>query len=425
MQWGTLSAGELRLAPSRREPLPDTFPTLLVTPGALENKSPRAAILVSRLPRRIHAEDPWLDAVRQAVRRCRSEGWHLVTSVGLPGWDYIAWFAGKMEAPQVIVLPPTRPALTEETAVAVTTELDLPPDATAFMSPLVVGMVNKAGCATASAAKQSPRLLKEQSSHFRDRLVAALADIWLPVAIRPGGFWSKLIDGAQGVDRVFLIPYPKSKTYFADRQKLLPNRAADDMLRARLTHFTRGAYGPWPGERTADYFQALSNAPAGNPRDGKATLTYILNSGVLRGSGALVRGRTPAISFTRLDPREFLAKGRFRSSLHRPVAEPYGIVLPRDLLSALGARPVMYGDDVTYDRLNPAERDFFQFRGTKSRAGARLDWHAEQEWRLLGDLDIASVKDRLIAIALTASEARGIEASTGVKTIPLYVETSS
>jgi len=54
-------------------------------------------------------------------------------------------------------------------------------------------------------------------------------------------------------------------------------------------------------------------------------------------------------------------------------------------LSALGARPVVYGTEADYRKLSDDQRLYFQPYG-KHRANAPRGWREEQEWRIAGDV---------------------------------------
>jgi hypothetical protein len=59
----------------------------------------------------------------------------------------------------------------------------------------------------------------------------------------------------------------------------------------------------------------------------------------------------------------------------------------RDWLVQQGARPVIYGDNRVWSRLDQNLRPFFQLRSSRGRGGMRrFDWTAEREWRHVGDV---------------------------------------
>ena len=150
-----------------------------------------------------------------------------------------------------------------------------------------------------------------------------------------------------------------------------------------LAHFTRSCPGPWPGQDLHDYYRALADADRDAGHSALDTLRRILDERKIRGGSLLTRGRTPVVSFTSCDLKRLNDLIRWRRTLARWTLEPYGLMIPRASLRALGAAPVIYGDDQIWDRLPDRQRFRFQFRGQ-----AEDDWTVEKEWRLTGDLDL-------------------------------------
>ena len=77
-----------------------------------------------------------------------------------------------------------------------------------------------------------------------------------------------------------------------------------------------------------------------------------------------------------------------------------------------GARPVLYGDDSTWQSLSKSDRPFFQpaHSGSSSSedADARIDWTVEREWRHMGDLDLRQLsrEDALVFVPNFAAARR-------------------
>jgi len=356
----------------------------------------RALPILSRLPLRTQAEDAWLAALRKATEWCASQGWTIVSSAGMTGWDYSSWFAGKVGAQLRLVLPPHKAANLPLFLEELIDDLQISPDRTTFIAPIL----------------ESPAI-REERFHLRDRLMLALARHRLPIAVRKRGFWEKILAEATGVDVGFQAPYPivnSSIRQFVNSSIKTPE--GEDWL----VHWTRGAYGPWFGETMADYFETLTKAESGNPRDALATLRYIAGSGILRGQGRMVRGGTPLVSFTALDNESATDSGRWRSWLKRVNWEPYGIALRRELLERMGGRRVIYGDDELYERLTPDERAFYQFIGN-----ANFDWQSEAEWRLVGDLDLTTLGDEVILIVPTQREAEELRRELSFQVVALQL----
>ncbi len=122
-----------------------------------------------------------------------------------------------------------------------------------------------------------------------------------------------------------------------------------------------------------------------------ATLCRILDSGKLYGSSQWNRTPTKLVSFSAVPLDELLSRRKFRSHLGRWDWLPYGVRIQTRSLVALGARPVIYGDEATYDALDAGDRPYFQLEESKPRKSGRgvsnaTNWQEELEWRFAGDL---------------------------------------
>ena len=73
-----------------------------------------------------------------------------------------------------------------------------------------------------------------------------------------------------------------------------------------------------------------------------------------------------------------------------------------------GAKPVTYGDEATWQALSDEERPYFQKVGDQENS---IDWRVEQEWRLLGDLDLSKVShDQAIVFVPSREQAQQLAA---------------
>jgi len=152
-----------------------------------------------------------------------------------------------------------------------------------------------------------------------------------------------------------------------------------------LLHWTRGPAGPWPDEPEADYLDRLILGVETSGRSALAALIRILETQRLIASDHLIRGQHRVVCFSDQQLEHLASRRVYRRHLHRWDFEPYGIAIRRDVLAALGARPVIYGDGSDFEQLQRHERPLFQ-RRTADRG---TDWQTEEEWRLQGDLDFS------------------------------------
>ncbi len=122
----------------------------------------------------------------------------------------------------------------------------------------------------------------------------------------------------------------------------------------------------------------------------------------LLASSRLIRNGYPVVCFTSLGLFQALASRVYRAHLRRWDFEPYGICIARCCLEQRGARPVVYGDDQTWQRLSDRERPFFQAIGSTTD----VDWRGESEWRCVGDLDMRQLSPRQAFVFVPSADAK-------------------
>ncbi len=110
-----------------------------------------------------------------------------------------------------------------------------------------------------------------------------------------------------------------------------------------LLHWTRAATGPWPGETSEEFLDALILQTETADHSAVTTLLRILSEGILRASAEGIRGSFPVVAFTGVPLQEFRKRRVFRKHRHRFDFEPWGIAIRRNSLVSLGIRPVIYG----------------------------------------------------------------------------------
>jgi hypothetical protein len=175
-------------------------------------------------------------------------------------------------------------------------------------------------------------------------------------------------------------------------------RAPPDGSRPRyLVHCVRGAPGWLPAAAAADLVARSWLAGQMPDESPLVTLANILASKRLRGRAALNRAAEPCVSFSAVPLEELVARRSFQSHLGRWDWEPFGLMIQREALERLGARPVIYGDAETYRRLSASERPFFQPARRRS-ARQQYDWEEELEWRVPGDVRLEELPRHAICL---------------------------
>jgi hypothetical protein len=176
-----------------------------------------------------------------------------------------------------------------------------------------------------------------------------------------------------------------------------------------LTHSTRRREGPWPDQGDKDYLDDLILARREADHSALAALKRIVERQRLIATAATIRGGTPVVSLTAVPLAELHRLRVFRPHRGRWDFEPYGICIRRDWLQAVGARPVQYGNDELWESLPRDDRPFFQLRRTRRSDGTEpIDWAVEDEWRVVGDIDLSPLPADA-ALLFVSTEADALE----------------
>ncbi len=172
-----------------------------------------------------------------------------------------------------------------------------------------------------------------------------------------------------------------------------------------LVHCTRGFSGPLPTESEQSFRQRVWDRPEGVLWQPLETLSHICQESRLRGTASMTRTAERCVSFSAVPLVPLLKRRTFRSHLGRWDWEPYGLMIRRDALQAMGARDVIYGNESVYARLHSHQRPYFQPQLRKGEQ--QHDWSEEREWRVLGDVDLSMLPlNSVIAFVRTLSEAQ-------------------
>lgn len=154
-----------------------------------------------------------------------------------------------------------------------------------------------------------------------------------------------------------------------------------------LLHWTRRRSGPWPDQSLSRYLDELIFGCSEKERGELAVLRRMLSTGTILASNDLTRDPRRVVCFSDVSFSELAQRRVFRPHLSRWNFEPFGVAIRKSWLQEQGARPVVYGDEARWDSLADDERPFFQL----NREFAKVDWSQEEEWRIVGDLDLRKV----------------------------------
>jgi hypothetical protein len=176
-----------------------------------------------------------------------------------------------------------------------------------------------------------------------------------------------------------------------------------------LTHCTRYVAGPWPDQSHDEYLDDLLLDRPGADHSPLAALLRICAGQRLVGSAQAIRGGRPVVCFTAAPVGQLPELCAYRGHRQRRDFLPYALCIRRDWLEARGAQPVCYGDEQLWTTLADAARPLFQLEQSRParRGDPRYDWRREQEWRVVGDLDLSPLDaDSGLLLVPTAAEAR-------------------
>jgi hypothetical protein len=132
----------------------------------------------------------------------------------------------------------------------------------------------------------------------------------------------------------------------------------------------------------------------------------IIGMQTLIATSTSVRGETPVVSLTAAPLDRLSALRTFRTHRGRWDFEPYGISIDRAILTTQGAREVIYGDEAVWKDLSKSDRPFYQKIGSNENS---IDWSVEQEWRVLGDIDLSLIPaTKAVVFVPTVNEAKHV-----------------
>ncbi|MCX6832876.1 MAG: hypothetical protein NT028_12240 [candidate division Zixibacteria bacterium] len=366
----------------------------------------KCVILNSRQSKRPCNRDDWVTATARAVDGVIRRGLTVITSIGLNTWELTTHLVNIRRGRQIIVLP----SMGEESIPLVITQtisdFKLDPARCLFVAPTSDTIPGK------SAKDFWPE---------RDFLAVELADVVLPLSIRPGGNFDRLQNQAATAGKEicndFRVDYrrPADRVRY-DFEGCTFNPALDDPNWRYVIHWTRSSHGPYPAETRFEYYRDILASDT-YCRSAYHTLVRIASDRTIRSTNRFISGGYQVVSFSALEPREAIKLMRWRRRYVCYSFEPYGIAIQTDTAIAAGLRPVVYGDDDLYSQLADCDRPFFQSRGSEVS-----DWRPEAEWRCLGDLNLQRLPaDGIKLITYTYHEAAALQQLTKYEVIPLIL----
>lgn len=330
-----------------------------------------AVVLNSSQSKTPCGNDSWVAATSMAVADLVESSHTIITSIGLITWELVTYLVAKNNGNQIVVSPYCDDENGKIIFQTTVDEFGLDDDRSAmvFIAP------------ETNLRKPKTTWLK------RDKAAITLANVLVPISIRPGGKLENLLT-TLGDDREILPKYqieykkPIVRPPHYAREAILCNYESWDYI----THWTRTQHGPWPGQTKRDFYRQLIESENEYPNSSFNTLRNIAEEGIIRASSKKIRDALEVVGFTESDPLKVLSQMRWLPKRINWNFEPYGVAIHKKAASNIGIRPVLYGYSDDYERLANPDKPYFQSRGQKD-----VDWSMEREWRHIGDLDLSKI----------------------------------
>ncbi|MCP4567376.1 MAG: hypothetical protein GY841_07340 [FCB group bacterium] len=342
---------------------------------------PQAAVINSRQSKFPLGTDSWVAATCRAIASLSGSDHVVLTSLGMNTWELTLMLAAQYNLP-TIVITVAAPEARREFEKQVISRFRLEPDRVGFLFlPETAGKGPKGWWPA------------------RDMAVFDLADMILPISIRPRGTLNSLLALHRSkIDQNYTVAYKKN-----DRHR--PNydgRSFSSALANEewLIHFTRSSGSPWPGESAYDFYGAIIASGEEYCHSARSGLLRILRRKIIYGSSRNIRGGFRVVGFSAVNPDMITRLFRYRSRLLNSNFEPFGIALPKAKAHALDLRPVIYGRPELYPQLDSDNQPFFQSEG--SRGGI---WRGENEWRFYGDFKLETSTVEVMRIVVPDKKA--------------------
>ncbi|MEP0829547.1 MAG: hypothetical protein HRF51_13610 [bacterium] len=343
------------------------------------DESKKAAIINSRQALRPDGDDLWIARSREAVTDAVGRNHTIVASVGMNAWEIPLYFASRAGARLELVVPVIRDDEVDDVRNYYCRQFQLKPAQVHFHF-LTVPRGNT----------QKSTFQKE-----RDLAVIKMADIVYPVSIRPGGNLEKLIEERRWSGGTIVPDFQAKYDRRSSECKVIIDLARlnphlNRLLENNLIHWTRGTSAPWPDETSYQFYEDIIQTRNRYPRSALDTLRKILCQRKIIASCRHLRRGLRAVSFTGAPPLKAIELMRWRARYQEMSFEPYGIAVEKKAALDIGIRRVLYGDVAMFRNLESADRDYFQ------NAGKEGYWLPEEEYRYIGDFDLARLPEEKV-----------------------------
>ena len=180
-----------------------------------------------------------------------------------------------------------------------------------------------------------------------------------------------------------------------------------------LAHWTRAIDGPWPQQSETSWYNQLIHGQREADHSAFATLCNIITQQKILSSHRSIRGGYKVVCLTATPLEKWSDLNIYRPHLRRWDFCPYGILLSPSVSRRLPIKRVRYGNKRLWNSLSSKEKPFFQ------TIDGKADWKVEQEYRIVGDLSLRTLKQRdLVVFTETEAEAKALQTYSSWPVVP-------
>jgi len=364
-----------------------------------------AVILNSSQSKTPCGHDNWITNSASAIANLTKSKHTLVTSTGLNTWELLIHLAAINGGNQVIISPEYDEKEGRNIFEKTLADFDLDPEKASmvFVKP--------------DSKKSKPK----GNWLNRDRAALEIAQKIVSISIRPGGKMQKLIkeyESSKEIDTRWQAPYEKPihKAPKYDKCQCREDWGNWDYV----VHWTKTCHGPWPNQKSSEYYQSLINSGSNYPNNARNTLINIINCGKILASARHIREKRNVIGLSEVQPAQLIKDIRWSPKDTNYNFEPYGIGISKSKAIELGIRPVIYGQADDYKAMSDADKPYFQNRGEKN-----VDWSYEKEWRHPGDMDLTKLSpEQLIYVVWNSEDEQLLRNHALFEVIPISKKSS-
>lgn len=360
--------------------------------GLLQKKT--TLIASSRLPKNLQDHSAWFDAIRTIGARLDAESQTLLTASGMTADPYVrrigALFGIELLHAELITLQQLRGRKDIENETGKVLFLQ-----TSETHSVDVDLIRVAHTVHALSVRNggnihrgiANRLKQVTSDSTQPSTVRLLNDAVLTKAktrtdlIEMGAIDWLLLPHTKGGDQDIMSDLSPKQL-----GSVVPLESIDQSQ--FLLHWARRQSNAWPDQKQDAHLDQLIFGSTEERYQEVMTLCRIIASNRLIGAAHLTRDPAPVVCFTSVPVGQLPERTVFRKHLARWDFVPYGLAIRKSVLQSAGCKEVIYGDDSDWKNLSSDNRPWFQLRTSKN---GKIDWTMEQEWRLVGDLDLNKI----------------------------------